>query len=166
MAKTSKIVSYLQKVDGKPFVESESSKSQFLQFEQQAPPGFYTKTIIRQHPPKTTKQLRYWYGGVIGDVDSEKYNGMVSQLISRGDNVLYTFEAFDKKIPVMVNKKTCDTFLKMVYMASVGKPGEEFSKGSAKKDQMTELIEWTINYLPKYFKVYIMTPEEYENQIN
>ncbi len=151
---TNKLKLFSQKLDGTPFTFNPHNQRNFELFQEQAVSGCYTVEYKIVPKAKTDEQLGYWYGGII--------ETCVAELENRGNGVLYSIPHKGKDIPVMVNKDNVDAFLKMIYMVSIGRGGEKFSKGKASSEAMSSLIEWALNYLPEYEKIYIMSSDEYK----
>ncbi len=147
---------FKQKLDGKPFKYNEHNQKMYDVFDVQASAGLYEVTIKKEVYPKTMEQLGYWYGGII--------ETMVQQMLERGDDVLYEIDIDNHKIPVMTNKTNCDALLKIMYMASIGKAGKAFTKGNSNIEEMSKLISWTLDYLPRYKSVFVMSAEEWKRR--
>jgi len=145
---------YQQKIDNEPFRFDEYNKKMFDSFEEQAPAGCYQFSLKKDIPPKTLEQLGYWYGGIV--------EGMVKQLLERGENILGYKTYNGKEVPIITNKDNCDECLKAFYMISTGKVGQQFSKGNSNVDEMSRLIDWALDYLPQNWGVYIPSSEEYK----
>ncbi len=145
---------YMQKLDDQPFAFDEHNQRMFDAFEAQAPKGCWQVSYKLDIPPRTLEQLGYWYGGVI--------EGMIEQLLERGDNILGHKTYLGKEIPILVNKDNCDDCLKAFYMISIGKAGQKFTKGNSNIDEMSKLIDWALDYLPQKWGVYVMSSEEYK----
>jgi len=145
---------YQYKVEGQRLAYDAHNQKLFDIFDEQLPAGIYDVEIKQSRQPKTTEQLGYWYGGVVG--------GFVQQMLDRGDDVLGHRDFGRKAIPVMVNKANCDDCLKTIYMISIGKPLEAFGKRDASIEEMGKLIDWSLDYLARYRNIYIPSPEEYK----
>jgi len=150
-----------QKIDGKPFFFDRHNQMLFDAFQAQAPAGNYINTLKKVKPPKTNPQLGYYWGGIIGDNKPDS-NGMVKQLIDRGDDILGHITVWGKEIPIMTNKENCDKCLKAFYMVSIGKPGEKFSISEKNVEEFSVFIDWAVHYLARYRNIYIMSSEEYK----
>ncbi len=157
---TKQIKLYQQKFRDEPFGFDEHNQKMFDAFEAQAPKGCWQVSYKLDIPPKTLEQIRYWYGGIVGG--GLNSNGMVEQLLERGDNILGHKTYLGKEIPILVNKDNCDDCLKAFYMISIGRAGQKFTKGNSNIDEMSKLIDWALDYLPQNWGVYVMSSEEYK----